>query len=125
MDDIEKRLKEIKIENWIWVIYIGLILLSWYANSKEKHYFICKDEESRKKYRELLIFIFSVLLVIYIYFTKDSYEDIKELTCTDSQKKKTLTYMSFLGSILILISGVIFLIIAIEDESIDTEIAFS
>lgn len=125
MDNIEKRLKEIKIENWIWVIYIGLIFLSWYANRKEKNYFICKDEESRKKYREILILIFSILLVIYLYFTKDSYEDIQELTCADSQKKKTLTYMSFTGSLLILISGVIFLIIAIEDESIDTEIAFS
>lgn len=125
MNDIEQRLKEIKIENWIWVIYIGLIVLSWYANSKEKHYFLYKDEESKKKYRELLILIFSILLVIYLYFTKDSYEDVQELTGADSQKKKTLTYMSFIGSVLILISGVLFLIIAIEDESIDTEIAFS
>lgn len=125
MNNIEQRLKEIKIENWIWVIYIGIIFLSWYANSKEKHYFIYKDEESRKKYRNLLILIFSILLVVYIYFTKESYEDIQELTNTESPKKKTLTYLSFLGSVLILISGVFFLIIAIEDENIDTEIAFS
>ena len=119
MNEIEQRLKEIKIENWIWVIYIGIIFLSWYANRQEKHYFIYKE------YRNLLILIFSILLVVYIYFTKDSYEDIQKLTNAESPKKKTLTYLSFLGSVLILISGVFFLIIAIEDENIDTEIAFS
>ena len=125
MNEIEQRLKEIKIENWIWVIYIGIIFLSWYANRQEKHYFIYKDEESRKKYRNLLILIFSILLVVYIYFTKDSYEDIQKLTNAESPKKKTLTYLSFLGSVLILISGVFFFFFAIEDENIDTEIAFS
>ncbi len=125
MDNIQERLKEIKIENWIWVIYIGIILLSWYANSKEKHFFLYNDEQSRKQYQEISIFIFAVLLIIYGYFTKDSYKDVQELTSADSQKKQTLTYMSFIGSVLILISGILFLIIAIEDENIDTEIAFS
>lgn len=125
MDNIQERLKEIKIENWIWVIYIGIVLLSWYANSKEKHFFLYNDEQSRKQYQEILIFIFAVLLIVYSYFTQDSYKDVQELTSADSQKKQTLTYMSFIGSVLILISGILFLIIAIEDENIDTEIAFS
>ena len=40
-------------------------------------------------------------------------------------KKKLLTYMSFLGSFLVLISGIIFLTIAINDENLDVEIAFN
>lgn len=125
MDERLDRLKEIKIENFIWVIYIGIILLSWYANKKEKEYFLYNDLKSKAEYRNLLILIFTVLLLIYLYFTKDSYEDVKELNAFDSNKKKTLTYASFIGSILILISGILFLIIAIADEDIDTEIAFS
>lgn len=35
MNEKIERLKDIKTENQIWVIYIGIILLSWYANSKE------------------------------------------------------------------------------------------
>lgn len=37
MDDKLKKLKEIKVENVIWIIYIVIIILSWYANSKEKN----------------------------------------------------------------------------------------
>lgn len=119
-----ERLKDIKIENFIWVIYIGIILLSWYSNSLEKNYILYKDEESREKYQELLILIFSILVIVYAYFTYSSYEDLVNLSNEDSKKKKNLTYASFVGSLLILISGIIFLIIAIMDDNIDVELAF-
>lgn len=125
MNDIEDRLKKIDIENYIWVIYIGIIILSWYANSKEKKYLVYNDLKSKKEYQNLMIFIFTILLIVYYYFTKDSYNDIKGLNEEDSIKKKNLTYISFIGSLLILISGILFLFIAIVDDNIDTEIAFN
>ncbi|MBD9107369.1 hypothetical protein EGP99_06135 [bacterium] len=125
MNEDLSRLKDIKIENYIWIIYIGIIVLSWYANSKEKDFIINKNENSKKEYQALMILIFTILLFIYYYFTIDSYDDVKELTPLDSKKKIILRYASFVGSFLILISGIIFLIIAILDDNIDTEIAFN
>ena len=124
MNEDLSRLKDIKIENYIWIIYVGIIVLSWYANSKEKDFIINKNENSKKEYQALMILIFTILLFIYYYFTIDSYDDVKELTPLDSKKKIILRYASFVGSFLILISGIIFLIIAILDDNIDTEIAF-
>lgn len=125
MNEDLNRLKDIKVENYIWIIYIGIIVLSWYANSKEKDFIINKNENSKKEYQALMILIFTILLFIYYYFTIDSYDDVKELTLLDSKKKIILRYASFVGSFLILISGIIFLIIAILDDNIDTEIAFN
>ena len=125
MNEDLSRLKDIKIENYIWIIYIGIIVLSWYANSKEKDFIINKNENSKKEYQALMILIFTILLFIYYYFTIDSYDDVKELTPLDSKKKIILRYASFVSSFLILISGIIFLIIAILDDNIDTEIAFN
>ena len=51
--------------------------------------------------------------------------DVKDLNNNDTKKKKILTYASFIGSALILLSGIIFLMIAIVDEEIDVEIAFN
>lgn len=119
------RLKDIKIENYIWIIYIGIIILSWYANSKERNYILYNNDASKKQYQNLMILIFTILLFVYYYFTKASYDDIKELNEYDTDKKVILTYASFIGSLLILISGIIFLIIAITDNEIDTEIAFN
>lgn len=81
-----KRLKDIKVENYIWVIYIGIIILSWYANNMEKDYLINKDKESKCLYQALMILIFSILLLIYSYFTFDSYSDYKSVK--EFNKKK-------------------------------------
>ena len=125
MEDKLDRIKKINIENFIWVIYIGIIILSWYANSKEKKFILFDDQKSKKEYQNLMIFIFSILIVVYYYYTKDSYDDISKLNAEDTNKKVALTYASFIGSLLILISGAIFLIIAILDDNIDTELAFN
>ena len=119
------RLQDIRIENYIWVIYIIIIFISWYANSKEKKFILYNDEVSRREYQNLLVLIFSILLIIYYYFTKSSYDDLYELTINDSNKKIILTYASFIASLLIFISGMIFLTIAIMDEEIDVELAFN
>lgn len=119
------KLKDIKNENNIWFIYIGIIVLSWYANSKEKDFILHDNETSRKEYQNIMIVIFSVLVIVYYYFAKDSLEDFNKLKETDTTKKKKLTYISLIGSILILISGILFLGIAITDDEIDTEIAFN
>lgn len=124
-DDIQRKLKEIKTEDYIWVIYIGIIVLSYYSNSLEEKYFLNNDLESREKYRKILITIFTILIIVYSYFLKSSYDDIKNIKPTDSDEKKMLLYLSFIGSLLILISGIIFLYIAIKDQNIDVEIAFN
>ena len=125
MKDNLDRLKEIKDENIVWIIYIGIIILSYYANSKEVKYILYNDEKSRKKYRDTMILIFTILVIIYYYFTKQTYINIKKLNSRDSEKKITLTYASFIGTLLVLISGIIFLSIVILDENIEVEIAFN
>ena len=73
----------------------------------------------------MLILIFSILIVVYIYFLKTSVDDVRNLKPTDSDKKKRLTYLSLIGSLFIAASGAIFLYIAIMDQDIDVELAFN
>lgn len=125
MNDKLDRLKDIKVENFIWIIYIGIIVLSYIANSKEKNFILTNNEDSKHEYQILMITIFTILLFIYYYFVTDSIKDVKSLKNDDDLKKVLLNYASLIGSIFILISGIIFLLIAILDDNIDTEIAFN
>lgn len=124
-DALYKKLKEIKTEDYIWIIYVGIIFLSWYANSLEKDFFINMDDQSKKKYRHVMILIFSVLVIIYLYFLNDSWESFKNINKINNQKTKELITLSFVASVLILISGIIFLYIAYKDENLDVELAFN
>ena len=62
------KLKELKIEEYIWVIYLGIIFLSFYSNSLERDYFLYNDLNCKQKYQDIIIIIFTILLIIYIYF---------------------------------------------------------
>ena len=124
-DELSDKLREIDTEDIIWLIYIGIIFLSWYANSLEREYFINNDYISRNKYRKIMITIFTILLIIYLYFLYSSYESLNKLKWDDSNEKKQLSYLSFLGSLLLLASGVIFWYIAIMDNQINVEISFN
>lgn len=122
MDD---KLKQIKMENYIWIIYIGIIVLSYISNYYEKRYYLFSDLLSKKKYHDLLVIIFLILVFIYIYFFNGALNDLINLSYSDSKNKKRFVKLSFLGSLFVLLSGFIFLYIAINDENIDVEIAFN
>lgn len=124
-ESIKERLRELKNEDFIWIIYIGIIFLSWFSNSLERSYFKTFNTEYRDKYRSIIILIFSVLIVVYFYFFKESLKDLKNLKENDSDQKKILVFLSFLGSLFILLSGIIFLYIAIKDENLEVELAFN
>ena len=122
---IDEKLRQIRIEDFIWVIYIGIIALSYYSNFLERKYYVFNDLESKDKYRNIIILVFSILLIVYFYFLYDSYKSVKDLKSFDSEKKKRLVYLSFLASLLIFISGSIFLYIAFTDTDLNVELAFN
>ena len=124
-NDVKEKLNDINIENHIWLIYIIIILASWYSNKLEKDYFLYNDIKSKNKYRNIIIKIFSILIIVYLYFFKSSMNDVNELKPTDTLEKRKLTELSAIGSLLIVISGLIFLYIAYTDQDIDVEIAFN
>lgn len=122
---MNNRLKELKIEDTIWIIYIGIIVASLYSNTLERKYFINNDLNAKEKYRNITITIFLILVFVYGYFLNDSYNSLINIKQDDTKKYKDLTSLSFIGSLLIFISGIIFLYIALVDDNIDVEVAFN
>ena len=125
MNDINNKLNELENEEIIWIIYLGIIALSFYSNNLERKYFLYNDLVSKNKYQSILIIIFTILVIIYFYFLKNAYNEIKNIDINKDNKKNNLLYLSFLASLFIFISGTIYLYIAIKDENIDVELAFN
>ena len=124
-DDVTNRLRELNTEDFIWIIYLGIIFFSYVANHEERKYFLNKDNKAKENYRTIMIFIFVVLILVYLYFLKDSLDSLKNLKPNASDKERYLSYLSFIASLLIVISGIIFLYIAVSDEDINVELAFN
>ncbi|MCI8569282.1 MAG: hypothetical protein HFJ11_04770 [Bacilli bacterium] len=125
MNENFNRLEDIKIENNIWLLYLVIIGISFIANEYEKKYFLYNDQKAKEIYRILTIIIFATVTIVYLYFAKDGYDNVKNLKPWDDKRKVNLTKLNSLASNLILIAGLIFLYIAIVDTELDVEIAFN
>lgn len=124
-NDLKNKLRQLNNEDIIWVVYLGIIILSFYSNHLERRYFVNNDIVSKDKYQKIITIIFFILVIVYLYFLKDAWADVLNLKPTDSDKKKTLVTLSFVASLLIAISGFLFLFIALSDNDLEVELAFS
>lgn len=71
-----------------------------------------------------MLLIFSILVIVYFRILKDSLRDVKKTSYLNNKVSK-LNKLSFIGSLLVFISGIIFLYIIYNDTYIDVEIAFN
>lgn len=119
------RLKKLDIEEMLWIVLIGLILLSFYANQKEREYLVDGNDESKEKYRELMLFIFVVALGTYFYYFCDSIQELWGLNSSSSEEEVWYAKLSFVSSLLIFVAGIILVYIAYFDDKLLSELALN
>lgn len=118
-----ERIKDTRIEDFIFIIYYLIITLSLYSNKIERDYLYTGNDYDKTRYRILLYIIFGIAFLVYLYYTIDSYKTLKEVSYDDENRK--LYELSFLASFLVLISGCIYLYIISNDEEARVELAFN
>lgn len=124
MENKNEILREIEIENYIWIVYLGLIIFSFWSNNEEKKYLVSGSKRAKDNYRFSLIIIFSIAVIIYFYFFYSSYTSYKNLNIYDTDSKREFTVINLVATTLVLIAGICFLFIAVSDENLETEISF-
>lgn len=119
-----QAIRRINIESFIWVIYIFLIGFNLYSNYLEKLYIETNKRFYKQKFRQINKIVLSIILIIYIYFAYLAFKDETTLTRykNNDSKKKRLTDLVFIASILFLIAGVISLYVATKGEDFDEEL---
>ena len=122
-NNISKRLEQINNENKIWILYLFIIGFSFYANTKEKDYFLTNNQNSKETYRKINTIIFITLILVYSYFEQDALSSYQNKNKT--KKQQQYDTLSLIATTAVLISGIIFLYIIIDDNNLDSEIAFN
>lgn len=122
-DELNNRLQEIKNEDSIFGIFVILIILSYVANEFEKRYFIRKDDNDKYIYYYLQSFIFSVIVIINLYYVFLSYNDVRSFLLKKDSKDKNYAILTFVSSLFALVAGIIILYVVISDTEIDAEIS--
>lgn len=101
-----ERLKEIKINDIIFVVYIVISIAAIICNNIEEDN-IKNNKESTKVITSIRSAIIIVGILIYLYFVYTSYKNFKNPNKNLSNKDKKANNYALLSSILFLIASII------------------
>lgn len=104
---------EVRIEDYIWIIYIFLAIFALVSNHYEKEYLEKHQKRDENIFRTINTEIFIVTFIIYLYFAYINFKHIKRLDQNSSPKEILLANAGLVASLLFLIGGAISLYISI------------
>ena len=122
MNKVLKTLEEIKIEDWIWIIYLFNASLALISNFFERDFLKTGNKISKRTFKTLNIGILIVVFFIYIYFILLTYSRFKERESHTTLKSLFVTNANFIAACLFLIGGLLYIfteIISDNDNDID------
>lgn len=121
MNDVEKKLKRLKNEDIIWIIYFFIVVFALYSNKLDRDYLLKKDKDAYKREKSINITIFFIAFFIYLYFLLLLTEDLGNMEKNFDDPNYRSTFIQLIAAILFLIGGAIYLIneITRKDDELD------
>lgn len=121
MNDVEKKLKRLKNEDIIWIIYFFIVVFALYSNKLDRDYLLKKDKDAYKREKSINITIFFIAFFIYLYFLLLLTEDLGNIEKNFDNPNYRSTFIQLIAAILFLIGGAIYLIneITRKDDDLD------
>ena len=121
MNDVEKKLKRLKNEDIIWIVYFFIVVFALYSNKLDRDYLLKKDKNAYKREKSINITIFFVAFFIYLYFLLLLTEDLGSMEKNFDDPNYRSTFIQLIAAILFLIGGAIYLINEIirKDDALD------
>ncbi len=121
MNDVEKKLKRLKNEDIIWIIYFFIVVFALYSNKLDRDYLLKKDRDAYKREKSINITIFFIAFFIYLYFLLLLTEDLGNMEKNFDDPNYRSTFIQLIAAILFLIGGAIYLIneITRKDDDLD------
>lgn len=115
------RLRDIHIENFIWIVYLFISTAALISNKFEEHFVKTNNSQDYRIFKKINITIFIVAFFIYLYFLYHNVKNVSELKKNISNDRKVLfAQINVIAAILFLVGGILYLYT--ESNDIDIEI---
>lgn len=123
MNNINKTLKELEIEDFIWIITLFSAIFAIISNKFEREYVKTRDKKAQKTYKTINITLLTISFFVYLYFLLLSYSRIKEINPSTTFKQARLTNINFISAILFITASLISIFVEIfSDDGSDSSL---
>ncbi len=111
--DINEKLKKLKIEDFIWIIYFFIAAGALYSNYDERIYLYTHNKKAYEAKKIINTTIFVIALLIYIYFVYLNIEEVKKTNYYNPNYP--LKEAQLVAALLFLIGGIIYLVAEVKE----------
>lgn len=108
-----ETLNEIRMEDYIWFIYIFLAIFAIISNHYERKYLEKHNKYDENSFRTINTSIFTITFFIYLYFVIINYKHIKKMNANATPRQIRIANAGFIAAVIFLIGGIINLLISI------------
>lgn len=123
MSDLERKLRLLKEEDFIWLIYFFITTFAVISNNFERDSLINNNKFSSNAAREINTTILIVAFFIYLYFVIATIDNFDLLIQNGSRKEVRVAMERLIANILFLVAGAITLYANYESTTIGPDIA--
>ena len=121
--EILNRLKQLRNEDFIWIIYFFIAAFALLSNVFERDFVLTKNSNSFKKSKTINVIIFFVAFFIYLYFVLLFTSNLNNMERNFNNAKYRNTFLQLIAALLFLVGGSIYLMQEILTNEVD-EIGF-
>lgn len=111
--DINARLKKLRNEDIIWIIYFFISAFAILSNHLDRVFIETKDINAYHKEKGINITIFIIAFFIYLYFVLSITKDLGHMEQNFNDEKYRHTFLQLIAALLFLIGGIIYLYLEI------------
>ena len=108
---MNSNIRELRIDEVIWIIFIILSILNIIGDENEKYYYINNNDERDKLAKDIFIFTLVISLLLYLYTLYKRYNKMKN---AKDNNLYICEYRLF-GSILVVTATIIFIYCSIKE----------
>ena len=108
------RIHELKIDEWIWIIFIILSSLNIFGDECEKRYCITDNNYQKKISKCIFTFTIFCSLLIYLYLEYQRYYHLKD--CFNKKQNTLIWELRCFGGFLVIVATLLFLYCQVVDS---------
>lgn len=109
------RVKELKIDEWIWGIFIVLSILNICGDELEKDFYITHNNHSASISKKIFTFTVFISLLIYLYLAYQRHEKVKSMK--KNNQNTNICQTRYFASILVVIASILLFYCQLNDKT--------
>ena len=107
MNEIKEALKNLEIEDFIWIVSLFIAIFAIISNKYERDFLINQNRGSQRNFRTIDLGITIISFFIYFYFLMLTYNNLRKITPETSFKNTLIANASFVATSLFFIGVII------------------